>query len=135
MFALDCGMNEDLVLNVDQPCPTLSATSNRMCPLSVLSLDLTNGFPSLFLICLSWFWVLRCSLSFGMYSGGTLALNFTALDSFLAFIFSSVIAWMEENVQMSKWSSCSGFSLLTSIADMGVSFISSSWCRRMGCNM
>ena len=134
-FVLDLGMNEDLVLNGDQPSPTLSATSSRMCPLSVLSLDFTRGFPSLFLICLSWPWIFRCSLSFGMYSVGTLALNFTVLGIFLAFCFKREIACMEEKVQMRRWLSCSGFSLLMSIADIGVSFISSSWCRRMAAKM
>ena len=95
-------MNEDLVLKGDQPSPTLSATSSRMCPLSVFSLDFTSGLPSLFLICLSCPWILKCSLSFGMYSIGTLALNLTDLGIFLAFCFMREIACMDEKVQISK---------------------------------
>ena len=34
-FALDLGMNEDLVLKGDQLSPALLATSSRMCPLFV----------------------------------------------------------------------------------------------------
>ena len=45
-FALERGINEDLVLKGGHLSPILSATSSKMCPLSVFSLEFTSGLPS-----------------------------------------------------------------------------------------
>ena len=96
MFILDWGMYDVLVLNGDRPSPILSDTSNRMCPLFVLSLDFTRGRPSWFLSCLSCPCVLKCSLRVGWNWAGTLVLNFTAWGNFLAFCFRREMAWREK---------------------------------------